>query len=552
MTEKYKSRHGALTWCKQPSSTGGLAAATPAKFKATGAGTTTTIVSTTLGIATNAHHVGEIVECVKAGTSGTEVNKNCRAMVKAADVATNTLTLDHALNIATAAGDEFRLYTTPDAPVVATSIVAGGATVIATGRTEVDDRWNGDAMMGGYYLEVLNGDNISTAQHPLISDFDAASDTFTLATSFGVDVNVGDVMRCVKHLDVDGVLMLAPEQPDLPSNSLVGGYGSPPAQPGNRGGGGAIVLKRRGPGRGREGGVSEADEALSCVLETLAARTGVVVTTGSTINAVNYDAGAPDVGDVLITEEGDAFVVTADSGTVLTPSPPLRRAPANDTTLVGARSYSPADVLQAALTIYNWKGNVVCDTFYGCVPVPTLEWSRGGEMKISLAIRAADHYQYLGERGWYPRLPTSKAQRTRDMRCCLWDGTTVLELPLLGATADLGVEVKDLGNITAPNEHSGFEIVNVQGSGTMKVRLTAADRRLLRDRQGGRRFTLMLQAGAASGDPGIDGLWAYAVQLTGVPVGDDAGELVTDVAFKVVRDEAAIALGLPQLKLFIA
>ena len=554
MTANYKSRHGSLSWVKQPAYTSGLRNATIPVFQATGAGSTTTIVSTTIGGATNAAHVSDIIECISVASASSVSNVGCRAMVKEFNSSTNTLTLDQALPIATASGDRFRHYVTNDAPVIATSAVSGGATVIATGRTEAtDDHWKGTAAQGGYYLEVVAGDNVSTAQHPLISGFTASSDTFGLATSFGVNIAIGDFMRCVRHPVVEGIVMLPPDRPDIPANTLVAGYGSEPAHTAPRGGGGACVLFGRGPGDGNDGLVAEIDEALSCVFSTTARRTGVVVDTGSTTTSITYSAGSPDVGDILMTEEGDVCLVTADSGSALTVRPPLRTAPTAGTSLYGLRVYSPATNLQAALTVYNWLGSGVLNTFYGVVPVPTFEFARGDHTKVNLQLLASDFYQTTGlERTWYPRLSTARAARTRDMRFVLYDGTTSLELPLLGATFDPGVEVKQLIDLTAPNETSGYDIVNVQGRGTAKVRVNATTKRLLRDWQGRRGFTMLLQAGASTGDSGVQGALAYDVRLDNAPVTDDGGELTFDLAFTCVRNETALGLSVavPQFQVF--
>lgn len=549
MTANYKSRHGSLSWCKQPSYTSGLRVATPATFTTTSAGNAggTTAVATGLAGANNAQFVGYIVECVKATSVQ---NVGCRAMVLAFDYTTNTLTFDQAFPAQVASGDSFRMYTTPDAPVIATSAVAGGATIIATALTQADDYWNGAADMGGYYLETVSADNASAAQHPLISDFTASSDTLTLGTSLGVNVAIGDFFRLLKHPFVEGVVMLPPERPDMPASTLVAGYGSEPAMPGNRGGGGAAVLYGRGPGKGREGLAAEIDEALSCVLTANAARTGVVVHTGSSTSSVVYDSGSPDVGDVLVTGAGDAFVVTADSGTALTPSPPLRSAPVDGETLTGARHYDPCTNLAGALTVYNWLGSGLLNIFYGVVPTPTFEFGRGDHSKVNLQLRAADFYQGVGERSWYPRLPTSRAQRTRDMRFVLHDGSTSLTPALLSATFDPGIETKELVDLGSPNETAGFDIVNVQAKGTARVRVDATYRRLLRDWQGKRGLTLLIQEGAIAGDPGIRGVWAYDVRLDSVGQADDAGELVFDLAFTVCRNETGLGLSLPQYKVF--
>ena len=551
MTANYKSRHGSIAIVKQPSRTGGLALASPSAFVTTGAGNAggTTAVSTSLGGANDAAWVSNIVECVK---STNIQNVGCRAMVVAFAQSTNTLTFDKAFPAQVASGDAFRMYTTPDAPIVATSAVTGGATIIATGRTEADDYWNGVADIGGYYVEVVSADNAVATQHPLISDFTASSDTVTLGTSLGVNVAVGDFFRALKHVAAEGIAMLAPEQPDIPANTLVAGYGQEAPVPGNRGGGGAIVLHSRGPGRTRDGLASEADEALSCALTATAGRTGVVVHTGSTISSVVYDAGTPDVGDVLVTSQGDAFMVTADSGTALTPLPPLRNVPIDGETLVGARTYDPPTSQPGALTVYNWLGSGLLDIYYGCSVVPTFTWARGEHAKINLALRATDFYSTSGERSWYPRLPTSRAQRTRDMRVVLYDGTNTVELPCLGASFDPGVESKELVNLTVPNESSGYDTVNVQGGGALKVRVDSTTLRLLRDWEGRRQVSILIQSGATTGDSGIDGVIVYAATLAGVPRSDDGGEVVIDMAFTVVRSETAIAAGLPQYRYFRA
>lgn len=544
MTALYQSRHGAIAWCKQPTYKSGLRTSSPASFEATGAGSTTTIVSATLGGDTADDWVGKIVEVVRATN---EQNVRCRAMVIAFDPATDTLTLDAALPAATADGDRFRLYDTPDGLIVATSAVAGGATVVAAGRGEADDYWNGTDEEGGYRLEAVNGDNVTTAQNERITDFAQATGTFTLGTALGVDVAVGDMFRAAKHPQVSGIAIIVPDRPDITNNPLVGGYGAEKSEAGNRSAAGAVELLHRGPGRTRAGSKSEADEPLSCVFTTTAAGGDITVDTGATTTSIPYSAGSPVVGQMGVTEEGDVFMVAAVAGGAITPSPPLRTAPVAATTIKCGRVYTPANTLQGALTVYNWLGSALLRILYGTVPLPKFAFERGGYNKISFGLKAADYYEVVAERGWYPRLPTVDALRTRDMRLALYDGSASFAPPLIGGSFDPQIEMHDQVNLSSPNEIDGQEIINVHGAGTFKTRLNSTTARLLRDAEGRRELTLLLQSGAAPGSPGMMGIWAYSVGINGVPpIADGGGELESDIAYTVNRNATGLALGLPQ------
>lgn len=557
MSERYQAREGAFAWVKQPAYTSGLRVASPATFIASsdGAADGTTIVADYLGGANDASWVGYIVECVRAYN---EANRGCLAMVKSFAFASLTLSID-ALPAQVKGptgdyqGDLFRLYATPDAPVIATSAVVGGATVIATGRTESDDYWDGTEEEGGYYLEAVQCDNCSSAQHPLVQDFDGPTDTFTPATSYGVNIAVGDFFRLLKHPEIDGFAIVPTERPDVPRDTLVAGYGAEPSVAGRRGGGGAVTLRHRGAGQSRIGAKSELDEALSCVFTTTAKGADVTVDAGASTTSIPYSAGAPTVGQCYVTEEGDVVVVRAVAGGAITPAVPLRTAPRQGTTLKGGRVYTPSTVLLGALTCYGWKGNSLLEILYGCLPLPTFSAEPGGYHLVAVQLLAADYYQsVLGpagtahERGWYSKLSTVDALRGKDIVLALYDGTTRFDPPVLGYSFDPGIEQLEQVNMAAPNDTDGRELINCRGKGTFKTRINSTTRRLLRDFEAKRELRLLIQVGSAPGYPGLAAIYAGSITFDSIPLDPASGEYEAAVPWTVNRSQAELALGMPQ------
>lgn len=557
MTAIYQSRHGSFSWCAQPSSTAGLTSSAPAQFETTSAGAAggTTVVSTSLDSANDYAYVGNILECVSATNTA---NIGCRAMITAFSAATDTATC-HAFPAQVSSGDVFRMYETNDGKIIATDGVVGGATIIAAGRTEADDYWNGTSEEGGYYIEVVSADNPAASEHPRITDFANATGTFTLSTALSGNVVTGDFYRAMKHPEVTGVAMIPIDRPDIQRATLVSGHGHEPAARGLRSGAGAVELLHRGPGASRAGEETDTHEALRCVFSPTEV-SDCTVDAASSLTSITYDAGSPAVGEMFVTEHGDMLMCVADSGTAITPSPKLRTIPDEDTTLYGAMTYTPATLLQKALTCYSYIGNGIERILYGVVPTPTFSSSSGDYNKISIQLTATDHYEHVLdstaaalERGWYPRLPSVDALRGRDMRLALWDGATVVELNCLGWTFDPGIETKRKTNQCAPNDCDGYEIINVAPKGTFKTRMDSTTKRILRDAEGKKSWQFMLSSGSAAGYPGIMGVWAYDVTFAGIPqMADDAGEIVIDVQYEINRNEAGIALGLPQFAVAFA
>jgi hypothetical protein len=558
MSALYQSRHGSIAWVRQPSSKGGLSVGTPASVTATATDTDGVAVTTEDLGGTNASFVGDILECVSA-TSPENVGR--RAMIKAFDSSSETFLVDKMPGIITT-GDIFRHYTTPDAKVIVTTAdTAGEGIITATGRSEAADTWNGTTEEGGYYVEAVNTDNIPNSELIRVTDSTSAG-VVTLASNLSGNTAVGDFFRIVKFPDVHGASFIPPERQDIARESVVAGFGAEPSVAGNRSAAGALELVHRGPGRTRKGSKTDLWEMLSCVCDVndcddLTAHSG-----GST-TSVAYDAGTADVGDMFVTAEGDVFMAVADTGSAITPSPPLRSAPIEDTTITGGVVYTPSDVLNYALTMYTWRGNTIQEILYGCVPTPTFALEKNAYHKISCSLRAADWYQAgygptgaVLERGWYPRLPSVDAIKGRDARAVLYDHSAAtpltISLPLTSYSFDPGFEIVDLPNVCAPNDTDGSEIINSRAKGALKVRLNATTRPLLNSFLTKREMTLLIQVGSAPGYPGISGIWCYSVSLSAAPIGDDGGNLSLDLAFEVNRSEAGLALELPQWALMIA
>ena len=557
MTALFRTRHSSLSWAKQPSYKGGLQTGTPASFEVSsdGAANGTTIKAALITSTDDRDFVGDILVCVRATDSK---NLGMPTMVKAFSHSTKTFVVDK-MPAQVVENDRFVHYTTPDGIIINdTADSAAAQAVYDDDRDEAGDYWNGRAEEGGYYLETVYADNAASTDHPRITDFATTDGVFSLSAALSGDPAIGDFFRPMKHPEILGAALIPVERADIPHDALVGGYGAPKAAAGNRTAAGSVDMAHRGPGRARPGDQSDAYEPLSCVFDASDVA-DITADTDGTTTSVPYSAGAPDVGDMFVTEEGDVFMATADSGAALTPSPPLRTAVTKATTITGGMVYTPSDLLNAALTVYAWKGNTVSETLYGVVPIPTFSAEKGAYHKISLQLTAADWYQaHYGpdaaalERGWYPKLPSVAAMKGRDGRFVLYDGTTALELPLTGYTFDPGIETTDEVNICAPNDTDGQEIVNVHGKGTVKIRLTSTTRRLCRDFIAKRGLQMLIQMGSAPGYPGMFGLWAYDVSFDSGPIADDGGRLSLDIPFTVNRNETGLNLGLPQFAIMLS
>jgi len=526
-----------VSWIAQPDSTGGLSYNTVKTFSASGAGSTTTIVSTGLGLQgdTNDDFVGYIVECTDADNTQ---NQGLRRRILANNDAANTLTTDP-WPAATSSGDQYLLLQPPHALVVASDTNNASNYIVTRDRDEADNYWDGNASEGGPYIEVIAADNASTTNHPMVVDSSNANQhiVFNSTTNLNGAVAVGDYFELWDHPEImNGGLMECAEEL-VERNTMTGFYGKQAARAGNRGASGTMELAFRGPGAGRIGSHAELHEPFRCVFDSTDTGGNSTAGAGCTTTSFAYSAGNHAVGQMGITSDGYVVMVTADSGSAYTVTPAMGVAPAAGAILYGMTTYKPTTCINKALTIKQWRGKQLIEYIWGCVPSVAISGARGEWLKISLNFQGAD-FMRLGASGtepnrtWYPRLPSVAPVKLGNGRCMV-DGVS---WGLRSFSFDPGLDIQPKMNLAAPNDTDGFDIVNDAPVGQLEVYHDASTRKSLDDFLAGKEVELCIQSGSTPGYPGVHGLWCYKIRYTGATVGDDAGQITLTLPFEVVTD----------------
>jgi hypothetical protein len=233
-------------------------------------------------------------------------------------------------------------------------------------------------------------------------------------------------------------------------------------------------------------------------------------------------------------------MVTADSGSAYTVSPAVASAPYTGDLLYGVCQYNPADEVNAALSIKQWRGKDIVEYLWGCVPVPTFSMARGDYCKIALNMQVTDWMQMGGSgtalsRAYDPLMPTVDPVKCGDARAMI-DGVS---WGVKSFSFDPGLDLQPRLNLAAPNEHDGFELVNDNPTGTLEVYLDSSTRKALDDFLAGKLVTICVQSGSSPGFPGIFAVWAYQCRYTGATIGDDAGHVTLSLPFEVVDHDTA-------------
>ena len=526
-----------VSWVAQPDSTGGLSYHTVKTFSASGAGSTTTIVSTTLGAQgdTNDDFVGYIVECTDADNTQ---NQGLRRRILANNDATNTLTTD-AFPAATSSGDQFLLMIPPHALCVASDTNNTSNYIVTRDRDEADDYWDGAAAEGGPYIEVVAADNASTTNHPMVVDSSNANQhiVFNSTTNLNGAVAVGDYFELWHHPEVMNDALLECTEELIDRRTFTGYYGSQASRAGNRAASGTLELAFRGPGAGRIGSHAECHEPYRCVFDATNSGGNSTADAGCTTTSFAYTVGNHAVGQMGVTSDGYVVMVTADSGSAYTVTPAMGVAPAAGATLYGMTTYKPTTCINLALAIKQWRGKQLIEYVWGAVPSVAISGERGGWLKIALNFQGADCMQ-IGASGtepnrtWYPRLPTVAPVKLGNMRAMV-DGVS---WGLRTFSFDPGLDIQPKPNLAAPNDTDGFEIVNDNPAGQLEVFYDASTRKSIDDFLAGKEIGLMIQAGSTPGYPGVKGIYCHRIRYTGKSIGDDAGQMTLTLPFQVATD----------------
>jgi hypothetical protein len=541
-----------VSWLKQPDGNGGLLFDTLRTFVASGAGSTTTIVSTGLGatIDSDDDFVGWIVECTDATNTQ---NQNLRRRILEVADGTSTLTTD-AWPAATDTADQFVLYKPPHALAVA---AAGSSTttnhIITRDRNETNGRYAGLAVEAGPYVVVVAADNASVTNHILISTNTAAESNIVLSSSLSGAVALGDYFEIWSHPEImnDALLDLVEETIERPA--MTGSYGRPANVPGLRSGSGTMEIAFRGPGTGRAGLHAEAHELLSTVMDHTDSAGNSTVDAGSTTTAIEYSSGNHVVGELGLTAEGSACMVTADDGAnTYTVTPATDIAAVSTSTFYGMTTYKlTGGCLNAALAIQQWRGKDILEYAWGCVPNLSFNAAKGDFLKIAAAFQVAD-WMRVGasgtalSRAWGPKRSTVDQLKLANGRAVL--DTTSFKLRSL--TMDLGLDIQMRNNTNAPNDTDGFETVGDNPTGLIEVYNGDNERKALDDFLAGKEIQLIAQWGKTPGFPGVMVFYAYRIRYTGSTIGDDAGQITISLPFQVIEDPGA-PTGVPRLAIGI-
>lgn len=533
-----------VDWLKQPDGNAGLLFDTVRTFAASGAGSTTTIVSTGLAGSGNSDDdfVGWIVECVDSDNTQ---NQGLRRRIIAADDSESTYTID-ALPAATASGDQFVLYKPPHAIAVA---AAGSSTttnyVTTRDRNETNGRYSGTAAEGGPYLVVVNAGAASMTNHPLVSTNLASNTKISLATSLTGAVALGDYFELWKHPEIinDGLFECTQEL--IERNAMTGTYGRPASRAGNRSASATLELAFRGPGAGRAGSHAEAHEMLSCTM-AFSNGTNSTVDAASSTTSVTYSSGNHAVGQLAYTADGYACMVTADSGSAYTVSPALGVAPAATSTLYGVTTYKPTTSVQGAIAVRQWRGDDILEYIWGAVPAISFSATKGDFLRISGAFQGADWLRVGASGTALTRAYLPKRSTVDQLKCGI--GRGIIDgsaFAIRSLNFDAGMDLQQRVNVNAPNDTDGFALVGDNPTGTIEVYNGATERKALDDFLAGKEITMLAQFGAAPGFPGVFIFYAYKIRYTGAAIGDDAGQVTLSLPFQVIEDPTAAA-GIPR------
>jgi hypothetical protein len=391
-------------------------------------------------------------------------------------------------------------------------------------RNEAADFWNGNAATGGPYVEVVYASAASTVDHPLVQNFSTNGDLST-ATALTGSTDIGALFDVWWHPEPIGDPFLKLDMPPIEKASVTGSVGQQAHVQGVREGSGTVELAFRGPGLSRIGDPAEAHTVLRCVFDVTAG-TDSTIGAGSSGTSVIYSAGNHSVNDIAVTEGGDAFVITADTGgDTYTVSPAPRSNPTNGETLHGIQTYKPSDDLNYALTIQQWRGKGILEHAYGCVPKPTFAGERGQFLTISSEMLVSDwtrvHKDDSGEltRAWRRRLNL--------------DGT---DYDFVKFSFDPGYETPMRPNQMAPNYTDGYSLIDYKPTGAVTILVDTTNIEVIEKFIGGTQMTMLYQSGSNPGYPGIFAFWAYKVQYNGTEIGDLEGQISVELPFKVITD----------------
>jgi len=527
----YTKRLSSTSIMEQPDNHS-LIVATPATFAATDTGSTTTIVSTSLGSYTDSNDdmVGKIVECLFATNTQ---NEGKRVRILATDDGASTFTTD-AFPAATASGDTFALYTPPHAFFVEETGTHSNTDIVdSNNRDEADDYYIGTATEGGPRIEVVRSDSISTSDHPLVDDWVSSGGTLTVGTAFDANVTQGDLFEAWRHPEFFS-LAVDHQMEDVPRDVMTGDLFSEGPIKGLRASSVTGELAFRGPGGGT---YSELYPFLRC-LYTVDGGDDLTADSGGSVSSVAYDSGTAEAGSLYLTASGDVFSNLADVATPIVPYPSLRVAPEEDSTIARMITFRPSSSVNLSLAMKSYIGDGVMYYDWGYLPMLSFEGAKGLPMKITLSGDALDHL-VVGSSAAHTR-PWSPVRSTVAPRAL---GVSRV---VVGSSSykcrrfkfDPGPVVTKQIDLSSPNHVAGWYLTGWEASGEVEVYLDSTDRTAIDDFVAGKEQQILMQTGVQGSDPGVFAVYCASCQFTGVSVADDTGGVTLTLPFKVNRPTA--------------
>lgn len=550
-----------------------LTRASPFELAITSFASSSQLDSATLSSVTISDYIGNWLEFLDGNVAGEW------ARIRTFD-GTNTVTIDPVTNAAPSA-TRARMWVPPE-PLVPVTAGGSSTTVVSASRTEGDDYWNDPDRL---YLVVEGGGGAGTAARGdaprLITDFVAASDTFTVSPDFPATPTVGDLLVIRQPLK--------PMAAELPYAQIgiqwIGRkfvkstWDRDPGVVGPRGGQPLdISLEALGASTAGSGGVGalaplEAHDLLNSILYNARGNgiaTGLgdgssTVGAGSTTGAVTIPSGHRErftIGNAILVEGAVTLITgTTDGGAgldTLTISPGLPVIPTVGAAVTGGVNYRPRNNATAAwvglLTASAADPSVVVQASAGGFRSHTIEAYLNGMRKLyygwhfdleigGLSQNAIPSLKFTGPQDncmvqsianlYAPTFTTAVPRPSKASRAVIGGTTysTVLE-----ASVKVGYEIQPITSVAGTaHGRNGHMVTGRMTAGTMRIWMEDAAQWNLWERAAEQ--TLVLQVGSVTA--GTVAFVAPAIQYTGVELTRESGGFTANIAFDVLRSNIA-------------
>lgn len=452
----------------------------------------------------------------------------------------------------TKTGDAF-LIVKPPIPYIADDTGGSAAQLQDANRSaKANDYWIGSAFSGGPYLLVDRADAIPTTSLKLITAFTSVGGIF--AATLGAVSAAGDSAEVWSSPEeMTGAHIDATVEP-VPRGKM-GRFEPAPDARGMLVSSGNLEFAFRGPGTGRSGLHTEISRFLGAGFDDQGTTANLTAGAGGTTASVVYGAGSVDVGTLYCTASGDVFLATDADPSPCVPSPSLRVAAVNGTTIQQLRTWWPASAVNYLLAVKQYWGNGICQTCVALAPSWTISAKLHDLIRIKCALQGGDWLEEHSQVDAATLTRAFRAKRPTIAPKALGGGRVVfagVELALESFTLNLGPGYSRKGCEGAPNGEAGWDLVSVAPTIQLVAKADGDNIRWLDDYKSGDivysssnvRAPLLIQCGARIADPGVLAFWAAAVQVQKITVSDGEG-VVTLTADLQVCDHDTDTSGLP-------